>query len=705
MNLRMLARIGLIGLTAVFAYPANPAAAEMLALPNGDTITVSNLTFDGNTAHFNVGTETRTMRREEIRDIGFTGEEQKFAKMATDVADLPALMERAQELRRHFPDSASILVRDEAEFHYRADGTRSYKYRGVLLLVKEESLGNAEMSLGFDPNRERTKIIHARSYGPDGVMTPLPLDQIKVSKGASGGEYFNNIQQISFTIPNAAPGCLIDYCYEQEEFNPFDKKLWQGEFAFQGGEPVADSLVRVCVPKGFDLPFLTRHMPTGSEKPVISEVGDEKIYLWRLSDMPPIISEPYMPPSREIVPIVYFSQQKDWSYMFDRLKPMFDKRFDLTEAVKHKVDELIQGANTIEEKISRIYLFCQKEIRYISIKGNLSSNQVGHAAEETLKNRYGDCTDKGMLLATMLKHIGIEAYPVGILTNPSGQAIRELPIFDSNHCITEVNMDGKRFWLDSTATDYRYPYFRADDHDVLAENSMARRIDHIPVPPPEDNSFHVTRDLILAADGSVKVDFKSECTGHSEANARGSSRNMKPEEYEKQIRASISELTPDYVLQIATHSDPLDFSSAFHARSSYTLNKIAPRSGKYMIFEIPFFRMRFAEVSLAKRTYDIVYTTSSQRIDDITIKLPHGFRVKFIPEPLKIKTPYIDFESKYTQSGNDVKVFRKLSLPVRIVPVKDYEKHKEALERISRFTEERIFLEEINPTAPEGAAK
>ena len=52
--------------------------------------------------------------------------------------------------------------------------------------------------------------------------------------------------------------------------------------------------------------------------------------------MAPIISEPYMPPTRDVLPSVVFSLQKDWNYMFTRLKPMFEKRFKLTDLVKKK---------------------------------------------------------------------------------------------------------------------------------------------------------------------------------------------------------------------------------------------------------------------------------------------------------------------------------------------------------------------------------
>ena len=113
-----------------------------------------------------------------------------------------------------------------------------------------------------------------------------------------------------------------------------------------------------------------------------------------------------------------------------------------------------------------------------------------------------------------------------------------------------------------------------------------------------------------------------------------------------------------------------------------------------MIFEIPMFRLSFSEISLATRKYDIVYLTTSMRIDEIALTLPTGFQVKYVPAPLTIKTPYIEFEGLYKQEKDGVKVLRKMAVLKRIVPVADYLSHRETLEKIAKFSEERIFLEE-----------
>ena len=226
---------------------------------------------------------------------------------------------------------------------------------------------------------------------------------------------------MSFSIPEVTVGSLIDYSYESEEFNPFDSELFSGRSNFQFGSPMGEKILRVSVPANNKLYYYTKNMTEEQSKPSIAEAIDSTVYTWKTPGMPPVISEPSMPPFREIVPSIYYSLQKDFKYINNKLKPMYEARSKLTEDVKAKVDELTKNCKNLEEKIAKLYYFCQQEIRYISIKSNLASNQVGHPADETLKNKYGDCTDKAMLLSVMLKHIGVEAYPVLVLTNNAGK--------------------------------------------------------------------------------------------------------------------------------------------------------------------------------------------------------------------------------------------------------------------------------------------
>lgn len=665
---------------------------------DGETLEVESIVYKGDilTGQHVDGSDNKTieLKRENIKNISFTAKKQEKVIDKTEMSDLAPYMEKARQMLEQYSDARFLVVAEEASYVHRTNGTNVKRFRNIVYIAKEEALWNAQKSYSFDPDREKIRIIHARSMDENGQVENLDEKEITIDKGTSGSVYFSKNMVMSFTIPKVSVGSLIDYSYEIEEYNPFDKNLFQGRCYFKWAAPVGSSILRVSVPSEKELHYVAKNAPD-SFKPEIIEAIDNRIYTWKMENLEPVIPEPRMPPYREIVPSVYFSLHKTYDYMNSILKPMYEKRFQLTDLVKEKVDEITKGAKNTMEKIARLYLFCQKEIRYISIKSNLASNQVGHVAEETLKNKYGDCTDKGMLLATMLKHIGVEAYPVVIRTNDSGQAVREVAIFDDNHCITEIHLDGRIFYLDSTATDYKYPYFRSDDHDTVAKNAMLGTLRNVPLPPPEDNTVSSRKKMKLYDDGTLDVENYQSMNGSTEASMRRLIRSVKPEEYEKAIRANISALTADYELQKVETADPLDFSKRFNAQTKYSLNRYAPKSGKYMIFTIPYFEMSFGEVSLEKRNYDIQYLSSSLRTEHITIDLPKNYQVKYLPPAIRIQSPYIEFEVIYDQQGDKIEVTSKLAILKRIVPVKDYQEYKQDLEKIAFSGKQKIFLEKI----------
>ncbi len=680
------------------------ANAAVITTSSGKPIEASSISYKDSQLYFNTGSETKSLDRRDIRDISFSAKTQKKEISSTEIGDLAEYVDKAQKLIAKYPDAQSVLVYTERNHRHRHDGSNISRHRSITYVAKEEALWAAHVSVSFDPNREKVKILHARCLTPEGEVHTVKPDQIKISKGTSGSVDFSEEQDMSFSIPGVTVGSLVDYSYEIEEYNPFDSNLFSGVSFFQLTRPIGEAVLRVSVPIDQKLYHIARNIPEEQSNPTIIEAVDSVLYTWKMEDMPPVISEPRMPPIRDVLPSIFYSIQKDHKYMHAKLKPMYDKRFELTDDVKAKVDELIKDCKNTKEKIAKLYYFCQQEIRYISIKSNLASNQVGHPADETLKNKYGDCTDKGMLLSVMLKHIGVEAYPVTILTNNAGKAVRELGIFDSNHCITEVHLDGRVFYLDATATDFRYPYFRSDDHDTDALNIMLGTQNKVPLPPPEDNSTTSVRKISLEPDGTTHIDVETTCNGPTEASLRGYARNLKPEEYEKLVRRSISAQTADYVLEIATHTNPLDFDTQYKSHSAYTLNRFATKSGKYMIFSVPYFEITFPEVSLEKRNYAIQHATSRQQTDQLSIKLPEGYAVKYLPPALRVQSPYVEFEIIYDQQGDEIEITRKMAFPRRYIPVEDYESYKADAEKIAHSSKQKIFLEKIEKEESEPIA-
>jgi hypothetical protein len=113
-------------------------------------------------------------------------------------------------------------------------------------------------------------------------------------------------------------------------------------------------------------------------------------------------------------------------------------------------EEIFTGNETTDEKINKIINFVQDDIRYMGIESGIGSIKP-FPPEQVVKQRFGDCKDKSLLLVSLLNKIGVEAYPA-LVNSALQHKINDLypsnQVF--NHCIVAFDYKDHRYWVDPT---------------------------------------------------------------------------------------------------------------------------------------------------------------------------------------------------------------------------------------------------------------
>jgi transglutaminase-like putative cysteine protease len=705
---RSLMRMGVVlALVALVGGCATTKQGRVLAkvtLYRGEDLQdLKGVTFDGET--FSRLPGGKSVSRNDVQVVQFQVKGRKGATGGAAAAGegltslAQGLLERGQAMGQTYPGVSGVILVDDGEFVYHRDGTSVYRYHFAGLVLKEEKKSWAEVACDFEEGRSRVRLLFARTVNGDGSVKTLPPDALQVSSPSEEMEFFNpNRKMLSGVIPGVEVGSVVEYGYEYEDYNPEDPRLFSPGYYFQGTEPVVYSRAVVRAPKDVPFQYVTRHFSEGQQaEPVVEEQGDVRTYTWVVEDVPPIIPEPMMPPERDVAPMMDSSVFGSFQEVYDLLAGLQKPRMTLTPAIEAKVSEIAEGAQTAEEKLARIYHWVQENTRYISIKGGLGSGMSGHTAQETFENRYGDCTDKAILLATMCKAIGVTAYPIILVTNDAGVGITEIPTLGGNHAITEVELDGRSFYLDTTAQDYRYPYFRADDHGAFAMNAVRGDIRPIPVPPPSDNRRLSRLDVTLAANGDVTVRTRNEYNGTVEAGVRSFWKRTREDNRKAMMAEYVNSISPGAVLDEFTLSDLNDLSQPLVMTIDYTLAGHAIRAKDLMYLRMPTLERDYAEAALETRTYPIQYMTTEERILEIELALPPGFHAKWLPPPLAISNAYLEYQAGYEERDGKIvfrEDFRRLQ---RIVPTADYPAYRDALRAIAEFSKKEIFVTAAQP--------
>ena len=711
------------GPTAVFLaalWLSVPAAlgAERLVGRDGKECSSSLFQFDAGVFKGDSGT---TVPRNQVVDWWVSDERadkkavESVGQDADAAARLTSFRQTGQRMAARFPGCQGVIVVDDGVFTLTADLKHRYRYHFVGLILNEAMLNWGKVELWFTEGRNRQRLHLARCLAPDGQVHILDPADVKVSRPGRGGVFFDpNSRSLSATIPGVEVGGVVEYIYESETYAPEDWRLWFPGFYFQSNLPVCQSTCTVLVPPWIRLysweenwggyassggvASLRRLWPWGrrSFESSYAVAGKHAYasYTWQKRDVPPIVSEPMMPPSGEVAPAVHATVMRDWDHLDQLTGGMQEERMVPTPEIRERVQELTTGCESLDQKVAALYHWVQKNVRYISVKSSLSSGWSGHPAAETLQQGYGDCTDKAVLFSTMLHLIGVEAEPVVIRTNDRGRFIPKYPVLACNHCITEVRFDGKEMYLDCTSQDHRFPAFRADNHGVLAFNFVRGERETVPVPPGAMGVGKKTvEEMALAPDGSLKIRSVNHYEGMYEARLRAGWKTV-PEKLKKQIMQQyLNGIAPGARLVAFDMPDPQDLGEPFTLDYTFGLPAYLIEAGSLRLFQFPNRERSSGEVSLEKRRYPLVYTTSEEQVRTIRLELPPGLAVVELPPDVRLKSKHVTYsETCDMQEGKVVfhSVFRR---PSRRVPVSDYPAYRKTLQQIEHVTKKPMYLE------------
>ena len=152
------------------------------------------------------------------------------------------------------------------------------------------------------------------------------------------------------------------------------------------------------------------------------------------------------------MPFSYFtiSSFKNWTGVAQWAKGVF-----ATENNPQTIalaDKLKNDHPAIETQITEAVNYVQDQIRYMGMENGIGSIMPS-APDKVLKQRFGDCKDKSLLLVTLLHQLGVtEAYPALVNSQLRQGVANMLPsshVFD--HCIVFFRFNGKDHWIDPTA--------------------------------------------------------------------------------------------------------------------------------------------------------------------------------------------------------------------------------------------------------------
>lgn len=672
--------------------------AARLNLHDGQSFETQILEYDGS----NVMTDQDTIPRGEVKEIVFETQGGRETGTVRTDEDVQELLKKAAQAEKRFPDVNGILLIDDGRNTLHEDGTRNYSYHMAYVVLSEARKGVATFRHYFKEGDNEVKIHFARVIKPSGRVIELDRSTVKIETPPREDiVFFGKGKWVTFTLPGVQIGDIVEYSYENIRFNPWNKGFFDAGYFFQGNEPFIYSRLVVDVPEDEFIKWKVYNAPGGMIDFAEEVKESRKIYTWIAEDVEPYVPEPDAPPEGDFLPRVEVTNQENWDGIHDWYAAFQNERMKITTKVQALADSLTAGADTDHEKTAAIYHWLQQNIRYISIKGSASSGVSGHPAQFTLGQGFGDCTDKAILFATLLRAAGIDADPVYVGTNDDASMLDpEMPGYYGNHSITEVFLADTSFYLDATGSSNggysRYPSFNAVGHGVYAVNSQKRKVEKIPIPDPgrETRTYHL--DLEIDEEGTLLVRYQSFYDGDYETELRYFWNYFSREE-DRRIRFEqmVKSTSPDAELIDYGFENLEDIGKQLSLKISYRVKDYVKFAGPLAIINLPEVgeRLTFDEVALERRNFPLAYYTSEGIRHLLTLKLPEGWKVDYLPKDVTFTMPEVSYHADYTQEEENVIRFEdSFSRPERLIQPDRYRDYRRLLNSITSYHQKPILV-------------
>ncbi|NCD70264.1 DUF3857 domain-containing protein [Mucilaginibacter agri] len=385
----------------------------------------------------------------------------------------------------------------------------------ILEIVSEAGIQNAsQISVGFDPAYEQIAFHEITVWRNNKPLSRLKPGLFKVL--ADEKELADFIYQGSYSayciLDDIRKGDCIEYSYTITGRNPIFDNKFSRDLYFQGSQPIAHLYKALLVLPQRQLHFKEFNKPV---KSISSIKNGLQCYEWESYQVKPEWDYNNQPGWYNAYPYVQISDYNSWQEVTDWALKINPIDTHLNGELAMRVAALKAAAGNDKEKyFNSAVRMVQDEVRYMGIEIGQYSHRA-NSPQRVYNQRYGDCKDKSLLLASILQAGGIDANIVLVNADIEGHIAQFIPTPNAfNHAVVTANVNGKQVWVDATisyqrgaGTNIYFPNYGKGLVVKAGSNELTS------IPPSKAGKRVVTETYSIANEkGAMKLDVKSTYT-------------------------------------------------------------------------------------------------------------------------------------------------------------------------------------------------
>jgi len=619
---------------------------------------------------------------------------------------------------KDYTGKSELVIFDSTRVDVKESGLSLVNIHKLIKVLDEKGAkDNAVIIFGYDPLSAFVEIKNVKIFRKSGKTETLDMDKVLDYPAPARAIYWGAREKM-IEVGRLEPGDALEvqlfrkgFTYallkddsDDERYIPPMKGHYYDIVEFWSAQPVVKKVYQVAVPADKTVQFKVYN---GELQVSAVPQGDKFVYTFGRSNFSEPESEPNMVAKSDVFPKLLLSTSPDWyakSTWFYGVNEDFGS-FESTPEIDKKVSEILQGAKTEMDSVSRLTHWVADNIRYSGISMGEGEGYTLHKGAMTFSDRCGVCKDKAGMLITMLRAAGFESYAAMTM---AGSRIDRIPADQFNHSVTVVKLsDGKYHLLDPTWVPFVRELWSSleQQQNYLMGLPEGADLSITPISDPQNHYLKIYGNSEIQEDGSISGSFTLEAEGQSDAALRriftGSYRSM----WKQNLETQILSVHPRAVIREMDYGKPYDYQSApLKIIVSYSIPDYAVVTDQEVLFT-PFivsdiFKRAMSHLYINTDLKDRKYPFRDRCTREVelseTVTLPNSVVVGYLPATEISDGTGASFKGSYYLTGNKLTVTENMLFKKRIYEPEDWDSFRKAVISQKKMAEEPVILKVAN---------
>jgi hypothetical protein len=592
--------------------------------------------------------------------------------------------------------------RDDSNIHT----PHEYNYLREKIFT-EEGRKYADAEIPFVKDEYNVVNIRARTIHPDGSV--VNFDGKVYEKEIVKGRNLKVLAK-TFTFSDVQPGSIIEYHYmiDFAEYYVFDSHWILSDELFTKAakfvlKPSNEFRLRWSWPNG---------LPTDASPPAEGK-GVHPVIQMDAKNIPAFQIEDNMPPEDGMKFRVDFNYSegavetdpdKFWKKEGKKHNDKVESFVNKKKAMEEAVGTIVAANDTPEVKLQKIYARVQRvrntsyEVEKTAQEQKRTQERGASNAEDVWKRGYGDGDEITLLFLGLARAAGLDASAARISTREDHFFVKNImKARDLHTYVVIVKVNGKDVYFDPGSAftpcgmlpwpETSSPGLKLDkDGGTWIMTSM-----------PESGDSQVERkaDLKLTQEGSLEGKLKVTYSGLEAASLRVEERNQDDTTRKKVLEDQVRSAVPAAIeVELTNKPDWSGAEAKLVAEFDLKVPGWVSGAGSHALLPVGIFGG--PEKHLCEHTtrvHPLYFHFASQKVDDVTIELPLGWKVSNLPKPGDKDAKLLVYTMKADEKNGTLHLERRLKSEVLMLEPKYYPAVRSFYESVRTGDEEQIMLQ------------